>query len=80
MLGQLGYWHLASQVKIGISYALAQSTKLSIFEERMTTLTDQAVELPKMLAATGVYARAARAVSHQALARHLTASGGGLSR
>jgi uncharacterized Rmd1/YagE family protein len=58
----------ASQVKIGISYALAQSTKLSIFEERMTTLTDQAVELPKMLAATGVYARAARAVSRPSLA------------
>ena len=40
-------------MKIGISHALAQSTKLSIFEERLVTLTEQAVELPKMLAATG---------------------------
>ena len=55
-----------SQVKIGISHALAQSTKLSIFEERMTTLTDQAVELPKMLAATGMYMYAP-AVSHPSL-------------
>ena len=41
------------QVKKAISYALAQSTKLSIFEERISTHTEEAVQLPQMLAATG---------------------------
>jgi len=42
-----------AQVKKAISYALGQSTKLSIFEERISTHTEEAVELPKMLADTG---------------------------
>lgn len=44
---------LSLQVKKAISYALGQSTKLSIFEERISTHTEEAVELPKMLADTG---------------------------
>ena len=43
----------SAQVKLAISYALAQSTKLSFFEERIKQQTEETVDLPRMLAATG---------------------------
>ncbi|KAK3252351.1 hypothetical protein CYMTET_38351 [Cymbomonas tetramitiformis] len=42
-----------TQVRLATSYALAQSTKLSIFEERITKHTAIAMELPRMLAEDG---------------------------
>lgn len=40
-------------VKLAMSHAIAQSTKLSFFEERMTHTMDQAQYIPRKLAMTG---------------------------
>mmetsp|Transcript_3489 Transcript_3489/g.12587 ORF Transcript_3489/g.12587 Transcript_3489/m.12587 type:complete len:528 (-) Transcript_3489:156-1739(-) len=40
-------------LKQAISYALAQSTKLGTFEERIADIIEGTIELPKQLAATG---------------------------
>lgn len=41
------------QVKLAISYALAQSTKLSLHERRVTDMVMETKHLPESLAATG---------------------------
>jgi uncharacterized Rmd1/YagE family protein len=51
-------WELSScwllvQVKLAISYALAQSTKLSLHERRVTQMVVETKHLPESLAATG---------------------------
>ena len=43
----------SSQVKLAISYALAQSTKLSFFEERIQQHSEETMEMPATLATTG---------------------------
>lgn len=43
----------SSQVKLAISYALAQSTKLSFFEERIQQHSEETMEMPATLARTG---------------------------
>ena len=40
-------------IKLAISHAIAQSTKLSYFEERMNTQMEEARDVPKRLALTG---------------------------
>lgn len=40
-------------VKLGISHAVAQSTKLCSFEERMSETMQEALPVPKMMATTG---------------------------
>ena len=40
-------------IKLAISYAIAQSTKLSYFEEAMATQMEEAKDVPKRLALTG---------------------------
>ena len=40
-------------LKQAISYAIAQSTKLGTYEERIADIIDTTIELPKQLAATG---------------------------
>lgn len=42
-----------SMVKISIAHALAQSTKLCVYEERVSTLASETKHLPEELAATG---------------------------
>jgi uncharacterized Rmd1/YagE family protein len=42
-----------TQVKLAISYALAQSTKLSLHERRVTQMVLETKHLPESLAATG---------------------------
>jgi hypothetical protein len=44
---------LGAQVKLAISYALAQSTKLSLHERRVTQMVADTKYLPESLAATG---------------------------
>ena len=43
----------SSQVKLAISYALAQSTKLSFFEERIQDHAEETMQMPATLARTG---------------------------
>eukprot|EP00882_Tetradesmus_deserticola_P016107 GHRQ01017183.1.p3 GENE.GHRQ01017183.1~~GHRQ01017183.1.p3 ORF type:complete len:120 (-),score=40.73 GHRQ01017183.1:1391-1750(-) len=45
--------HFDAQVKLAISYALAQSTKLSLHERRVTQMVVETKYLPESLAATG---------------------------
>lgn len=40
-------------IKLAISHAIAQSTKLSFFEETMATQMEEAKDVPKRLALTG---------------------------
>ena len=44
---------MPSQVKLAISYALAQSTKLSLHERRVTEMVLETKHLPESLARTG---------------------------
>ena len=43
----------SAQVKLAISYALAQSTKLSFFEERIQQHSEETMEMPATLARMG---------------------------
>jgi uncharacterized Rmd1/YagE family protein len=40
-------------IKLAISHAIAQSTKLSFFEENMATQMEEAKDVPRRLALTG---------------------------
>jgi uncharacterized Rmd1/YagE family protein len=40
-----------SQVRLAISHALAQSTKLSVYEERVRALIEESKQLPQVRAA-----------------------------
>ena len=40
-------------IKLAISHAIAQSTKLSFFEENMATQMEEAKDVPRRLAYTG---------------------------
>ena len=44
-------------IKLSISHALSQSTKLCVFEERVIMIVMNTKDLPGTLAATGVHAR-----------------------
>lgn len=44
---------LDHQVKLAISHALAQSTKLAVYEERLQQIVHSTAHLPEMLATTG---------------------------
>lgn len=42
-------------IKLSISYALSQSTKLCVFEERVLEIVASTKDLPESLASTGIF-------------------------
>lgn len=50
-------------IKLSISHALAQSTKLSVYEERVVAIVEQTRDLPERLATTGRVDMSRKAIS-----------------
>ena len=51
-------------IKLSISYALSQSTKLCVYEERVLDIVQSTKDLPESLAETGVAPRSPRIAWH----------------
>lgn len=52
-IGQLGESRLTSRTKLSLSHALAQSVKISLFEELISSTIEQTKDIPKTLSETG---------------------------